>query len=61
MSHNCTPAKMRLYIDVVTGHQIDDVLICLTFAAGISHTAIIVNFADDVNASRRDCEAHVQS
>lgn len=49
MPHDGTAAKMRFDVDVVRRHQVDDVLVRLAFAAGISHACIIVKSADDVN------------
>jgi uncharacterized protein YnzC (UPF0291/DUF896 family) len=43
---------MRLNIDTVWGHQIDDVLIRFAFTAWIAHTLIIAKNGDDVNPSK---------
>lgn len=49
MPHDGAATKMSLDVDVVRRHQVDDVLVRLAFAAGVSHGYIIVKSADDVN------------
>jgi hypothetical protein len=47
--HDSAAAEMRLNVDIVARHQVDDVLVGLAFSAWISHAYIIVKSADDVN------------